>query len=49
MELRADVNTLLRKAKASKPNITGEERKGLTILKKDKDKVVPTADEGVAW
>ena len=48
MELRADVNALLRRAKAPKPNITREERKGLAQLKKDKDKVVLTADKGVA-
>ena len=48
MELRADVNALLRRAKAPKPNITREERKGLVQLKKDKDKVVLTADKEVA-
>ena len=48
MELRADINTLLRKAKAPKSNIPREERKGLVELKKEKDKVVLTADKGVA-
>ena len=48
MELRADIKTLLRRAKAPKPNITREERKGLAQLKRDKDKVVLTADKGVA-
>ena len=41
-------NALLRRAKAPKPNITKEERKGLAQLKKDKDKVVLKADKGVA-
>ena len=48
MELRADINALLRKARAPKPNLTKEERIGLLQLKKDKDKVVLTADKGVA-
>ena len=46
--IKSDVNALLRKAKAPKPNITKEERKGLVQLKKDKDKVVLTADKGMA-
>ena len=48
MELRADINSLLRKAKAPKPILTKEEKIGLLQLKKDKDKVVLTADKGVA-
>ena len=48
MELRADINSLLRKAKTPKPNLSKEERKGLSQLKKDKDKVVLTANKGVA-
>ena len=48
MELRADINSLLRKAKTPKPNLSKEERKGLSQLKKDKDKVVLTADKGMA-
>ena len=48
IELKADVNALLRKAKAPKPNLTKEERKELLQLRKDKDKVVLTADKGVA-
>ena len=36
MELRADINALLRKSKAPKSNITKEERIGLAQLKKDK-------------
>ena len=45
--LRTDINALLRKAKITKPNLTKEERIGLTQLKKDQDKVVLTADKGV--
>ena len=48
MELRADINALLRKAKAPKPNLTKEGRIGLLQLKKYNDKVVLTADKGVA-
>ena len=48
MALRTDINALLRKAKIPKPNLTKEERIGLTKLKKDKDRVVLTLDKGVA-
>ena len=48
MELRADINAMFRKAKAHKPNLTREERRGLVQLKRDKDKVVLTVDKGVA-
>ena len=47
MVLRTDINALLRKAKIPKPSLTKEERIGLTQLKKDKDRVVLTADKGV--
>ena len=48
MELRADINSLLRKAKVPKDNLTKQERIGLSQLKKDKDRVILTADKGVA-
>ena len=48
MELRADFNSLLRKAQVPKPNLTRQERLGLAQLKKDKDSVILTADKGVA-
>ena len=48
MELRANINALLKKAKVPKPNLTKEERIWLLQLKKDKDKVVLTADKGMA-
>ena len=47
MELRTDINVLLRKSKVPKSNITKEERIGLSQLKKDKDRVILTADKGV--
>ena len=47
-ELRADVNSLLRRAWIAKPNLTKQERKGLAQLKKDKDMLILTADKGVA-
>ena len=48
MELRSDVNVLLRKAKAPKPNLTMQENIGLAELKKDKDRIILTADKEVA-
>ena len=48
MELRADVNSLLRKAKGHKTNLTKQERIGLSQLKKDKERVILTVDKGVA-
>ena len=48
MELRADINSFLRKAQAPKPNLTRQERLGLAQIKKDKDMVFLTADKGVA-
>ena len=47
-ELRADINALLRKGKTPKPNLNKQERIGLTQLKKDQDRVILTADKGVA-
>ena len=48
MELRVDINSLLRKAKVPKSNLTKQEKIGLYQLKKDKDRVILTADKGVA-
>ena len=48
MELRADINSLLRRAKVPKDNLTKQERIGLSQLKKDKDRVTLTVDKGVA-
>ena len=48
MELRANINSLLRKAQVSHPNLTRQGRLGLAQLKKDKDWVILTADKGVA-
>ena len=47
-DLRAEVNSLLRRACISKPNLTEQERKGLSQLRKDKDRIILTADKGVA-
>ena len=46
-ELRADINGLLRRSGAPKPNLTKEERKALAELKRDKDRIFLTADKGV--
>ena len=48
MELRSDINSLLRKAKVPKSNSTKQEKIGLSQLKKDKDRVIVTTDKGVA-
>ena len=47
MELRSDVNALLRKATAPKPSLIKEERIELAHLKRHKDRVILTADKGV--
>ena len=45
--LRVDINSLLRKEKAPKPNLNKQERIALAQLKKDQDRVILTADKGV--
>ena len=47
-EFRANINALLRKGKAPKPNLNKQERIALSHLKKDQDRVILTADKGVA-
>ena len=48
MELKSDINSLLRKAEVPKANLTKQEKIGLSQLKKDKDRVILTVDKGVA-
>ena len=48
MELRADINLLLRRGKVPKDNLSKQERIGLSQLKMDKDRIILTADKGVA-
>ena len=43
--MRADINGLLRKFHAPRPNLTKEERKALAELKRDKERVILTADK----
>ena len=47
-ELRTETNCLLKKARAPRANITREEKKALRELRKDKERIVLTADKGVA-
>ena len=47
-ELKADVNSLLRRAQTPRANLSKEERKALTELKKVKDVMVLTVGKGVA-
>ena len=47
-ELRGDINGLLRKGKAPKPNLNKQERIALAQLKKDHDRVILIVDRGVA-
>ena len=46
--LRAETNCLLRKAKTPKSNMTKEERKMLKELRGDQERIVLTADQGMA-
>ena len=47
-ELRADINGLLRRAQAPKPNLNNGEVKVMAELERDKDRIILTADKGVA-
>ena len=47
-ELKADINTILRKGQVPKSNLNKEERRALSQLRKDQDRVILTADKGVA-
>ena len=47
-ELRAEVNILLQRVKPPKSSITKEEKKALKGLREDQDRMVLTADEGIA-
>ena len=47
-ELRAETNCLLRKAKPPKSNINKEDSKALRELREDKERMVLTANKGVA-
>ena len=47
-ELKSDVNNLLKRVSTPKANLTKKERKALTELKRDPDRMVLTADKGVA-
>ena len=47
-KLRAETNYLLGKARTPSTNITREEKKGLTELKEDTDRIVLTVDKGLA-
>ena len=47
-ELRGEVKSILKKIQAPKHNITGEERKVIDELRKDKSRIILTADKGVS-
>ena len=47
-ELKLDINTILRKGQTPKSNLNKEERRALSQLRKDQDRVILTADKGVA-
>ena len=47
-ELRADINRVLRSSHPPKPNLTKNQMAALRELKKDRDRIVLTADKGVA-
>ena len=47
-ELRADINRVLRSSHPPKPNLTEAQNLALRELKRDRDRIVLTADKGVA-
>ena len=47
-ELRADINRVQRSSHPPKPNLTKNQMSALRELKKDRDRIVLTADKGVA-
>ena len=47
-QLRGEINAVLRKGKAPKHNLNKEERIALNQLREDKDRIILTADKGVA-
>ena len=47
-ELRADINRLLRSSHTPKPNLTKAQISAIRELKRDRDRIVLTADKGVA-
>ena len=48
IQLRSDINSLLRRAKVPKAHLTKQEKIGLSQLKKDKERVNLTVEKGVA-
>ena len=47
-ELRGEIKQILRKTQQPKPNITREEAKAIEELRRDKERVILTADKGVS-
>ena len=47
-ELRADINRVLRSSHPPKPNLTKAQTAAIRELKRDRDRIVLTADKGVA-
>ena len=47
-ELRGEIDAVIRKGKTPKPNLNKGERIALKQLRKDKDRIILTADKGVA-
>ena len=47
-EFRGEVKTIIKKSYNPQPNITREERKAITELKKDPSRMILTADKGVS-
>ena len=47
-ELRGEIKTVLKKIQASRFNITREERKAIDELRRDKNRIILTADKGVS-
>ena len=47
-ELRGEIKQILKKTQPPKPNITREEAKAIEELRRDKERVILTADKGVS-
>ena len=47
-ELRGEIKQILKKTQLPKPNITREEAKAIEELRRDKERVILTADKGVS-
>ena len=48
-ELRGEIKTVLKKIQLPRPNTSKEERKAIEELRRDKNRIILTADKGVLY